>query len=146
MVETLNAPTALASRARFAWSAKLMFGGLIIAALVVIAVFAPWIAPRDPLEQDLMLGTLPPNGFADSVPGYYLGTDDLGRDILSRMIFGTRIALVVAVAAAVIATMVGTALGLLAGYYGGWWIRSSRVWWMYGWPFPRCCCRSSSSP
>ena len=120
MVETLNAPIALPSRARFAWSPKLIFGGLIIVALVIIAVFAPWIAPRDPLEQDLMLGTLPPIGFAGSEPGHYLGTDDLGRDILSRIIYGSRIALVVAVAAAVIATVVGTALGLLAGYYGGW--------------------------
>ena len=120
MVETLNAPIALPSLARFAWSPKLIFGSLIIVALVVIAVFAPWIAPRDPLEQDLMLGTLPPIGFAGSEPGYYLGTDDLGRDILSRIIYGSRIALVVAVAAAVIATVVGTALGLLAGYYGGW--------------------------
>lgn len=120
MVETLNAPIALASRARFAWSPKLIFGGLIIGALVVIAVFAPWIAPRDPLEQDLMLGTLPPIGFAGSMPGYYLGTDDLGRDILSRLIYGSRIALVVAVAAAVITTIVGAVLGLVAGYYGGW--------------------------
>lgn len=120
MVEILNAPKAGPSRARSTWSPKLAVGGLIIAALVVIAVFAPWIAPRDPLEQDLMLGTLPPIGFAGSAPGYYLGTDDLGRDILSRMIYGSRIALVVAVAAAAITTIVGTVLGLVAGYYGGW--------------------------
>ena len=120
MVEILNAPTVEPSRARSKWSPKLVAGGLIIAALVVIAVFAPWIAPRDPLEQDLMLGTLPPIGFAGSAPGYYLGTDDLGRDILSRMIYGSRIALVVAVAAAAITAIVGTVLGLVAGYYGGW--------------------------
>ena len=82
MTETVTIPTALSSRPRFAWSPKLIFGGVIITTLVVIAVFAPWIAPRDPLEQDLMLGTLPPIGAVGYEPGFYLGTDDLGRDIL----------------------------------------------------------------
>lgn len=119
MTDTVSIPATLSSRPRFATSPKLIFGGLIIAALVVIAVFAPWIAPRDPLEQDLMLGTLPPIGSVGYEPGFYLGTDDLGRDILSRIIYGTRVALIVAVAASLIASLVGTALGLAAGYYGG---------------------------
>lgn len=99
---------------------KVLLGGGFILFLVILALFAPWIAPKDPLEQDLMLGTLPPVGFAGAEPGYYLGTDDLGRDVLSRLIYGSRIALTVAFVAATLAALVGTALGLLAGWYGGW--------------------------
>lgn len=85
------------------------------------AVFAPWAAPHDPLAQDLMLGRLPPAWVAGSEPGYWLGTDDLGRDVLSRLIYGARIALIVAFSAALLAGFVGSALGLLAGFFGGWW-------------------------
>ncbi len=99
---------------------KVVVGGGFILLLVLLAVFAPWIAPKDPLEQDLMLGTLPPVGFDGAEPGYWLGTDDLGRDVLSRMIHGTRIALTVAFVAASLAALVGTVLGLLAGWYRGW--------------------------
>jgi ABC-type dipeptide/oligopeptide/nickel transport system permease subunit len=99
---------------------KVLFGGGFILLLIVMALFAPWIAPKDPLEQDLMLGSLPPVGFSGAEPGYYLGTDDLGRDVLSRLIYGSRIALLVAFVAASLAALVGTTLGLLAGWYGGW--------------------------
>ncbi|BCH23847.1 ABC transporter permease [Mesorhizobium sp. L-8-3] len=98
----------------------MLLGGGFILLLIVLALFAPWIAPKDPLEQDLMLGTLPPAGFAGAEPGYYLGTDDLGRDVLSRVIYGSRIALIVAFVAASLAAILGTALGLAAGWYGGW--------------------------
>lgn len=89
--------------------------------LMGAAVFAPLIAPHDPLDQDLMLQYTQP--FWDSAkyePGYFLGTDNLGRDVLSRLIYGARIALIVAFSAALGAGILGTALGLLAGYYGGW--------------------------
>jgi peptide/nickel transport system permease protein len=99
---------------------KVLFGGGFILLLVVLAIFAPWIAPKDPLEQDLMLGTLPPAGFPGAEPGYYLGTDDLGRDVLSRLIYGSRVALTVAFVAASLAALVGAMLGLVAGWYGGW--------------------------
>lgn len=99
---------------------KAVIGGGFILALILIAIFAPWLAPKDPLEQDLMLGTLPPVGQAGAEPGYWFGTDDLGRDVLSRLIYGTRIALVVAFVAAGLAALVGTTLGLLAGWYRGW--------------------------
>ncbi|HUG63110.1 MAG TPA: ABC transporter permease [Methylomirabilota bacterium] len=98
---------------------KVVVGGGFIVALVLVAVFAPWIAPKDPLEQDLMLGTLPPVGAAGHEPGYHLGTDDLGRDVLSRLIHGSRIALTVAFVAATLAALVGTVLGLAAGWFGG---------------------------
>src|ERR1700719_4886028 len=99
---------------------KVMIGGGFILSLIVIALFAPWIAPKDPLDQDLMLASLPPVGLAGAEPGYYFGTDDLGRDVLSRLIYGARIALIVAFVAASLAALAGTTLGLLAGWYRGW--------------------------
>jgi peptide/nickel transport system permease protein len=108
-----------AGRTRGPLNAKLVVAGGFLALLVLIALLAPVIAPRDPLEQDLMLGTLPPAGFSGAEPGFWLGTDSLGRDVLSRLVHGTRIALFVAVAASFSAALVGTTLGLLAGYCGG---------------------------
>ena len=95
-------------------------GGGFIVLLLALAIAAPWIAPKDPLEQDLILGVTPPFGFANAEPGYWLGTDDLGRDVLSRLIFGSRVALTVAFVAASLAALLGAALGLLAGWYRGW--------------------------
>lgn len=99
---------------------KVVLGGGFILLLIFLAIFAPWIAPKDPLEQDLMLGTLPPAGYSGAEPGYWFGTDDLGRDVLSRLIHGTRIALLVAFVAAGLAALLGSVLGLLAGWYRGW--------------------------
>jgi dipeptide transport system permease protein len=98
---------------------KVVFGGGFIVFLILLALFSPFIAPHDPLAQDLMSGTLPPIGFKDHDPGFLLGTDDLGRDVLSRLIYGTRIALTVAFVAATLAAVFGTLFGLLAGYYRG---------------------------
>ncbi len=94
-----------------------------IGTLVVVALAAPWVAPHDPLAQDLFFERLPPFFLAGTEPGFWLGTDSLGRDVLSRMIHGARIALLVSVSAALITCIFGSALGLLAGYYGGWWDR-----------------------
>ncbi|MBD8688730.1 MULTISPECIES: ABC transporter permease [unclassified Rhizobium] len=99
---------------------RVVIGGGFILLLILIAIFAPMIAPKDPLEQDLMLGTLPPITVEGAEPGYWLGTDDLGRDVLSRIIYGTRIAFTVAFVAATFSALIGTALGLAAGFYGGW--------------------------
>jgi ABC-type dipeptide/oligopeptide/nickel transport system permease subunit len=90
-------------------------GGFLLL-LLAVALLAPVIAPFDPLEQDLIAATMAPG----QEPGRLLGTDSLGRDVLSRMIHATRIALTVAVVAAVLACILGTTLGLLAGYFGGW--------------------------
>jgi ABC-type dipeptide/oligopeptide/nickel transport system permease subunit len=98
---------------------KVTIGGGFILALIVIALFAPWIAPKNPLDQDLMLASLPPSGLTGGEPGYFLGTDALGRDVLSRLIFGSRVALTVAFVAASLAALIGTTLGLLAGWYRG---------------------------
>jgi peptide/nickel transport system permease protein len=99
---------------------KVIFGGGFILLLLLTAIFAPWLAPKNPLDQDLMLGTLPPAGYDGAEPGYWFGTDDLGRDVLSRLIYGSRIALVVAFVAAGLSALLGTTLGLLAGWYRGW--------------------------
>ncbi|MBZ9680884.1 MULTISPECIES: ABC transporter permease [unclassified Mesorhizobium] len=94
-------------------------GGWLLLALLA-AIFAPLVAPQDPLAQDLMLERLPPFWLDGAEPGYWLGTDSLGRDLLSRLIFGGRIAFIVAFAAAIAACVVGSTLGLVAGYFGGW--------------------------
>ncbi|OLP61787.1 ABC transporter permease [Xaviernesmea oryzae] len=99
---------------------RVVLAGGFLALLLLVALFAPALAPKDPLEQDLMLGTLPPAWLEGAEPGFLLGTDDLGRDVLSRALYGTRIALTVAVTAAGLSALIGTALGLAAGWYGGW--------------------------
>ena len=88
--------------------------------LVLAALLAPWIAPKDPLAQDLFLGRLPPVWVAGHEPGFYLGTDSLGRDVLSRILHGARIALVVAVLAGTVSWLFGGAVGWMAGFRRGW--------------------------
>jgi peptide/nickel transport system permease protein len=99
---------------------RLWLSGGWLTLLATAALLAPWIAPHDPLAQDLMLGRLPPVWMAGAEPGYWLGTDSLGRDVLSRLIHGARIALVVALVAGGLTALLGATLGLLAGYLRGW--------------------------
>ena len=98
---------------------KVVGAGGFIVFLIVLALAAPLVAPMDPLAQNLVLATVPPAGFAESEPGYLLGTDGLGRDVLSRVIFGTQVSLTVAFVAAGLACLIGSLLGLLAGFLGG---------------------------
>lgn len=118
----IAAPPSLAARRLKAVLAepKVTFGGGFILLLLLIAILAPWLAPKNPLDQDLLLASLPPVGLTGHEPGYLLGTDALGRDVLSRLIYGARVALIVAFVAAGITALAGTALGLLAGWYRGW--------------------------
>ena len=99
---------------------RLWLSALWLGLVVLAAVFAPWVAPKDPLAQDLFLGRMPPFWVAGAEPGYWLGTDSLGRDVLSRIIWGARIALTVALVAGTITCLVGATLGLMAGYLRGW--------------------------
>lgn len=99
---------------------RLWLAGLWLAVIALAAIFAPLIMPHDPLAQDLMLGKLPPAWVAGAEPGYLLGTDSLGRDVLSRLISATRPALIVAIGAGLAACLLGSVLGLLAGFFGGW--------------------------
>jgi len=91
-------------------------GLTLVVLLVAVALAAPWIAPLPPNEMDLLLVLSPPDGYGSP---HWLGTDALGRDVLSRLVWGARIALAVAVGGAVGAAVVGTILGLLAGALGG---------------------------
>jgi len=90
-----------------------MFGMAIIMILVITAIFAPLIAPYDPYEQDLTQVLSQPSY------AHLLGTDAMGRDTLSRIIFGTRTSLIVGILAIAIAAAIGMSLGLIAGYFGG---------------------------
>ncbi|MBY5932721.1 ABC transporter permease [Tateyamaria omphalii] len=100
--------------------ARLWLSGTWLSILALAAVFAPWVAPHDPLAQDLFLGRLPPFWMDGAEPGYWLGTDSLGRDVLSRMIHGARVALMVALVAGTLTCIIGASLGVLAGFYRGW--------------------------
>ncbi len=99
---------------------RLWMSGLWLGLLVLVALLAPWISPKDPLAQDLFLGRLPPFWLAGAEPGYYLGTDSLGRDVLSRILHASRLALTVALVAGGLTCLIGTVLGLIAGYFRGW--------------------------
>ena len=100
-------------------SGRVVVGGAILAMLLFCALAAPLIAPFDPNEQDLLNTLKGPFWTATAADGFWLGTDSLGRDTLSRLIYGTRVALFVAVCAAVGTMLAGTTLALLAGYFGG---------------------------
>ncbi len=97
---------------------RVVLGGVLVLALVVAAVFAPVLAPYDPLDQDLSAQLAAPD-WHFGADAHVLGTDSLGRDVLSRLIWGSRIALTVAVVAGVLTALAGTALGLIAGFFGG---------------------------
>ena len=88
-----------------------VLGGLLVLVEIVVAILAPYLAPFDPLDQDLKSVLLPP-----LTEGHLMGTDDLGRDILSRIIYGARISLLVGVAVVGIATVVGVPVGAAAGF------------------------------
>lgn len=99
---------------------RLWLSGGWLAMLLIAALLAPWLAPHNPLEQDLFTSRLPPFWMAGAEPGYWLGTDSLGRDVLSRIMHGARVALIVAFIAGTATALVGAALGLIAGFYRGW--------------------------
>ncbi|MEM6463581.1 MAG: ABC transporter permease [Pseudomonadota bacterium] len=99
---------------------RLWLAGGWLSILALAAIFAPWISPQDPLAQDLFTSRLPPFWMQGSEPGYWLGSDSLGRDVLSRIIYGARVALLVALIAATATCLIGTTLGLIAGYFRGW--------------------------
>ncbi len=103
----------------FMRSRAAMFGGAIVTVLLICAIFAPWLAPHDPTVQNLNMATLPPFWLHGAQPGYWLGTDELGRDILARIIYGARLSSIVAFSVVVIGSLVGVSLGLIAGYVGG---------------------------
>jgi peptide/nickel transport system permease protein len=113
----------LSPRARAAWRRSLseprvLIGAALIGGIALLAILAPWIAPHDPQEQDLLNTLLPPAWSNGGNSSYPLGTDTLGRCIASRLLFGARIALYVAVVAATGAMVLGTLLAIIAAYFG----------------------------
>ncbi|MET0746749.1 MAG: ABC transporter permease [Rhizobium sp.] len=96
-----------------------LLSAVVLVAIVAIAVFAPLIAPYDPNTQNL-LGRLKPPGTVARKVLYVLGSDELGRDTLSRLIYGARVSLLVAFASVILSGVSGCALGMLAAFYRGW--------------------------
>lgn len=123
---------------RLARNRLALMGLIVIILAILIAVFAPVVAPNDPIDQNLLKTNAAPQWIIDLFPvmkavgtegGYIrvvdgsefpLGTDDLGRDMLSRIIYGARVSLAVAFVGPLTATVIGLTMGLLAGYLGGW--------------------------
>jgi len=105
---------------RYPWGTRIArqplaaLGLLLLAGFVVCAICAPWLAPRDPARIDLAGRLLAPNA------AHWFGTDELGRDILSRTLYGARISLIVAVSVVSLSLSIGLIAGSLAGFYGGW--------------------------
>jgi peptide/nickel transport system permease protein len=95
-------------------------GAAFVLALAVVASAAPWLAPQDPLRQSLRARLAPPTFEAADGRAHLLGTDHLGRDVLSRTIHGARVSLAVGFAAVVVGGLVGAALGIVAGFRSGW--------------------------
>ncbi len=109
---------ASASLARAKWP---ILAIVMLLFIVLLAIFSEQIAPRDPNRQNLILRLTPPLEANESgVPNFFLGSDGMGRDILSRLIFGARISISVGLLSVVVGGFMGTILGLIAGYFGGW--------------------------
>ena len=126
--------TSFAAPSRFAvwWNSDIAYSfrhapvAVVSAVVLVIflgaALFAPWVAPHNPFDLatlNLLDALTPPHGVAGAKPEYLLGTDDQGRDLLSAIMFGTRISLLVGLAAVALAVLIGVTLGLVSGYAGG---------------------------
>jgi len=112
-------PTGLALR-RLAGNRTALASLVVVACFALMALLAPWIAPQDPTDADLFRRLLPPAWMEGAEPGFWLGADGLGRDILSRLIHGARVSLSVAAIVVGIAAVIGTLAGLAAGYLRGW--------------------------
>lgn len=96
-----------------------VIGFIFILIVLFAAIFADWVAPFDPIEQNRSSLLLPPMWFEGGNSAYILGTDDIGRDMLSRIIYGARLSVFIGLLIVVMSCVLGVILGLLAGYYGG---------------------------
>ena len=124
MAEVLSKTQEIQSGGSVFWNRILghqgvLIGVTIVAAVILIALTAPLIAPHDPYHQDLMNRLVPPVWDARGSWEHIFGTDHLGRDYLSRLIYGARISLLIGIGAALISGVIGTFLGVAAGYFGG---------------------------
>ena len=124
MAEVLSKTQEIQSGGSVFWNRILghqgvLIGVTIVTAVILIALSAPLIAPHDPYHQDLMNRLVPPVWDARGSWEHIFGTDHLGRDYLSRLIYGARISLLIGIGAALISGVIGTFLGVAAGYFGG---------------------------
>ena len=97
----------------------MIIGSVIVLSVLLIALLAPLLAPHDPYQQDLLKRLVPPVWDSRGSWEHVLGTDHLGRDYLSRLIYGARISLLIGIGAALISGIIGTIMGVMAGYFGG---------------------------
>ncbi len=105
---------------RRAWQLRMgVFGLVLVLLLIFCAVFAPFVATHDPLEQDILSRLTPPSFLEGGESTYLLGTDQLGRDLFSRIVYGARISLMIGLSAVLVSMVIGVLLGLVAGYFGG---------------------------
>ncbi len=124
LAESPAPAAAPAAPARLTWrrlrhNKALLVGGAILLLIVLVALLAPWLAPHDPYFQDLAHRTAPPVWYDKGSWLHPLGTDQLGRDYLSRLFYGARISLLIGASVALISGLIGTTLGMAAGYFGG---------------------------
>ncbi len=96
-----------------------LLGAVIVASALLIAIFAPYLTPHDPFAQDLNLRLIPPVWMDGSQPEHLLGTDQIGRDYLSRLIYGTRISMLIGVLTVITSGLIGITVGIIGGFYGG---------------------------
>ena len=97
-----------------------MVGFIILATVTITAIFAPWLAPHDPTEQFIEDMLAPPFWMEGGSTTYILGTDNLGRDMLSKIIYGSQVSLFVGLFSVIVAGAIGLIVGLMSGYFGGW--------------------------
>jgi peptide/nickel transport system permease protein len=111
-------PNAGSSR-RLLRNAGFVVGAAIVGFVLIVAIIAPWIAPYDPFAIDLNRRLVPPMWMEGGTPVNLLGTDQLGRDYLSRLIYGARISMIIGIATVITSGIIGTVIGVLGGFYGG---------------------------
>jgi peptide/nickel transport system permease protein len=99
--------------------AGLVVGGTIVGIMVVAALFGPGLVPHDPIAQDLMRRLVPPAFMEGGTAEHILGTDQLGRDYLARLVYGARISLMIGLSTVVLSGLIGTTLGVAGGFFGG---------------------------
>jgi peptide/nickel transport system permease protein len=118
-MSTLLQPAGASNRRRIWLNAGAILGAGIVGFVTFVAIFAPWLAPYDPFTIDLGRRMIPPFWMEGGTPINLLGTDQLGRDYLSRLIYGARVSMIIGVATIITSGIIGTFLGVMGGFYGG---------------------------
>jgi len=118
-VEPARAATGSRAWRKLSRSPAALVGGLVLLVVTGAAIAAPWVAPHDPAKQSLIRRFTPPVWAEGGNASYLFGTDQVGRDIFSRMIHGGRISLLVGVSAVAVSLVLGVTLGLMSGFFGG---------------------------